>query len=218
VANARITAVWTDFGGVLTPPIGHTMATFCRRTGIDPAALMTAVGKVTARYGVDDPMEPLDTPLVTEAQWLAEVAAVMRADHGPVPELTSLADSWFDGRETNHDWVAALRRIAGKGVFVGLMSNMVPAWDEHWRRMVPVDELFRDVLLSFEIGCRKPQPRIFALAAERAGADPGQCLLVDDLERNCEAAERAGFTAVLFKDAAGALAEVEPLLAAGETA
>ena len=213
MADARITTVWTDFGGVLTPPITHTMATFCRDFGLDQAALMAAMGKVTARYGTDDPMEPLDTPLVTEAEWLAEVTAVLRAEHGSAPELTSLADAWFDGRETNHDWVAALRRIADRGAFVGLMSNMVPAWDAHWRRMVPVDELFREVLLSFEIGCRKPQPRIFELAAEKAGADPGQCLLVDDLERNCEAAEKAGFRAVLFRDAAGALAEVEPLLA-----
>lgn len=58
----RRLAVWTDFGGVLTPPIAHTMGTFCTTQGIDPQALQQALGKVTARYGTSDIMEPIDTP------------------------------------------------------------------------------------------------------------------------------------------------------------
>ncbi|MFB8269403.1 HAD family hydrolase [Streptomyces sp. NPDC055955] len=211
----RRLAVWTDFGGVLTPPIAHTMGTFCTAQGIDPQALQQALGKVTARYGTSDVMEPIDTPLVSEEEWLAQVSEVLAADHGVAGvHLTTLADAWFDGRETNHAWVAALRTSRERGAFVGMLSNMVPTWDAHWRRMVDPAELFDDVLLSFEVGHRKPSPGMFALAAERAGVPAENCVLVDDLAHNCAGAEAAGWQAIHFTDTAEAAERLDALLSA----
>jgi putative hydrolase of the HAD superfamily len=205
VSETTAVAVWTDFGGVLTPPLSHTMGVFCRRIGVPPEVLGQALKKVTARYGTDDVMLPIDTPLVTEAEWLAEVNEVLVTDHGMTPpELTTLADVWFDGRETNHAWADALREARARGAFVGMLSNMVPTWDEHWRRMVDPDELFDDVLLSYRVGHRKPSPGMFALAAERAGVPAGRCVLIDDLEHNCAGARAAGWQAIHFTDAAPA--------------
>ncbi|CAM5236863.1 hypothetical protein STENM223S_08913 [Streptomyces tendae] len=212
--DRRRLAVWSDFGGVLTPPIAHTMGTFCRSQGLDPEVLHRALGTVTARYGTRDVMEPIDTPLVSEEEWLAQVSQVLAADHGVTGvHLTTLADAWFDGRETNHAWVAALRKAREGGAFVGLLSNMVPTWDAHWRRMVDPAALFDDVLLSFEVGHRKPSPGMFALAAERAGAAPADCVLVDDLEHNCAGAEAAGWQAIHFTDTTAATGRLAELLA-----
>ncbi|TDT40768.1 putative hydrolase of the HAD superfamily [Streptomyces sp. BK208] len=212
--DRRRLAVWSDFGGVLTPPITHTMGTFCRSQGLDPEVLRRALGTVTARYGTRDVMEPIDTPLVSEEEWLAQVSQVLAADHGVTGvHLTTLADAWFDGRETNHAWVAALRKARESGAFVGLLSNMVPTWDAHWRRMVDPAALFDDVLLSFEVGHRKPSPGMFALAAERAGAAPADCVLVDDLEHNCAGAEAAGWQAIHFTDTTAATGRLAELLA-----
>ncbi|MBV2154806.1 HAD family phosphatase [Kitasatospora sp. SUK 42] len=205
-------AVWTDFGGVLTPPLGHTFQKFCTTTRIDPDALMSALGKVSARYGTDDFMLPIDTPLITEAQWLQEIAEVLHAEHGYTTQLTTLADIWFDGRETNHAWVARLEKLRSAGTFVGMLSNMPPAWDGHWRRMVDPSALFDDVLLSFEVGHRKPSPGMFALAAERAGVPAERCVLVDDLPHNCAGAREAGWSAVLFTEAESASAELDSIL------
>ncbi|WP_255305988.1 HAD-IA family hydrolase [Streptomyces sp. Wb2n-11] len=211
-------AVWTDFGGVLTPSIAHTMGTFCAGQGLDPAVLQQALGKVTARYGTTDIMEPIDTPLVSEEEWLGQVSDVLAADHGVHGvRLTTLADAWFDGRETNLAWVAELRKARERGAFVGMLSNMVPTWDAHWRRMVDPDELFDDVLLSFEVGHRKPSPGMFALAAERAGVPAERCVLVDDLAHNCAGAEAAGWTAVHFTETAAAAERLDELLSAADT-
>ncbi|WP_312870778.1 HAD family hydrolase [Streptomyces himalayensis] len=208
-------AIWTDFGGVLTPPISHTMGTFCAAQGLDPQVLQQALVKVTARYGTTDIMEPIDTPLVSEEEWLGQVSDVLAADHGVTGvRLTTLADAWFDGRETNHAWVAALRGARERGAFVGMLSNMVPTWDAHWRRMVDPAELFEDVLLSFEVGHRKPSPGMFALAAERAGVPASSCVLVDDLAHNCEGAEAAGWRAIHFTDTTAAAEQLDALLSA----
>ena len=202
-----VRAVWTDFGGVLTPPIGHTMMTFCRKHGLDPVAVGKAAFAVTARYGTDDVMLPLDTPLITEREWLRQVADEMGLAEAP----DTMADSWFDGRETNRAWLDRLVALRASGVFVGLLSNMVPAWDAHWRRMIDPGH-FDDIVLSFEVGVRKPSQEIFALALRRSGTQPGETVFVDDLAGNCEGARKAGWTAVHFTDTAAAIAELDALL------
>lgn len=211
-AGPAVRAVWTDFGGVLTPSMRQTWAAFCARLDVDPGVLLDAVLRVTARYGTDDIMAPLDTPLVPEREWLAQIGELVRAENASVAQLTTIGDVWFSGRETNLVWADRLRELKAAGLFVGVLSNMVPTWDEHWRRLVPVDEMFDDVVLSFEVGTRKPQPEIFALAAERAGVAPEHCLLVDDLEANCAGAVAAGWQAIRFEDNDQAVAELAALV------
>lgn len=188
---------------------------FCQAQHLDPAPVLRAVTKVTASFGTTDIMLPLDTPLVTEQEWLGQVAAVLREDEGISGHLDSLADAWFDGRETNHEWLEALQRVRDRGLFVGLVSNMVPSWDEHWRRMVPPAQAFDAVVLSFEVGLRKPGREIFDLCVQRAGAAPERCVLVDDNADNCAGAQAAGWRAIHFEDSATAVAELDRLLIAG---
>lgn len=209
---ATIRAVWTDFGGVLTPSMRHTWEAFCGKLDVDPQVLMDAVLRVTRTYGTDDIMEPLDTPLVSEREWLAQIGEILRTEHGHAIELETLGDIWFDDRETDLAWAARLRELRAGGLFVGVLSNMVPAWDPHWRRLLPIDEMFDDVVLSFQVGHRKPQPEIFALAAQRAGAAPAECLLVDDLATNCAGAVAAGWQAIEFRHAGQASGELAVLL------
>ncbi|MEV5315462.1 MULTISPECIES: HAD family phosphatase [unclassified Streptomyces] len=211
-----ISAVWTDFGGVLTPPVADDTAVFCARHGMTPEQFQGAMRRVGERYGTDA-MGPLDTPLITEDAWVVEVQEVLAAEYGVHTDLSGFADRWFEGRSGNPVWERWLRAAHGRGVFVGLLSNMPPAWDTHWRRMVPPDGLFDDLVMSFEVGCRKPEPAIFALAAERAGVDPAQCVLIDDLEKNCDGARAAGWQAVHFTDAGQAIQWLEPRLAPAVT-
>ncbi|MEU4519890.1 HAD family phosphatase [Amycolatopsis sp. NPDC024027] len=199
-----VTAVWTDFGGVLTPPVGENLAKFCADHVLAPAEFMAAVRAVGARYGTADFLEPLDTPLVSEKEWLAQVSEVLGRPIG----VRSFGEAWFDGRPANEHWVETLREARRRDLGVHLMSNMVPSWDEHWRRMLPVEELFDQVVLSFEVGCRKPDREIFELAARRARVEPGSCVLIDDLEKNCAAAEAAGWHAIRFTEARPATEEL----------
>jgi 2-haloacid dehalogenase len=67
------------------------------------------------------------------------------------------------------------------------------------REVAPVVGRLEDVLVSGREGIAKPDPRIFALAAERFGLDPARTLFTDDSPRNVAAGERAGFRSVLFR-------------------
>jgi putative hydrolase of the HAD superfamily len=211
-ARTDIRAVWTDFGGVLTEPIAATMAAFCRRVGTQPRALRHAMAVVAGRYGTSDLMEPLDTPLVTQQEWARQVEQVLRTEYGSRVDLSDFAATWFTDRAANAQWLDVLVRIRQRGTTVGLLSNMVPAWDPYWRRMVPPDRYFDEVVLSFQVGHRKPGRDIFELARRRVGATPQQCVLVDDLPDNCAGAEAAGWRAVAFTTAPDAAARLDQLL------
>lgn len=205
-------AIWTDFGGVLTPPVEHTFAAFCRKTNIPPEPLREALAEVTRTFGTDDMMLPLDTPLISEDDWLTLVTAAL-ARRGIHTRIPSLADTWFDGRAANSEWIDALVSYREAGHFVGMLSNMPPAWEPYWQRMVDAETLFAAVVNSARVGCRKPDREIFDLAATRAGIDPARCVLVDDLPKNCDGAREAGWRAVLFTDAHTAAAELDNQLA-----
>lgn len=204
-----IRAVWSDFGGVLTPPLDHTMSIFCKQVGVPVESFLAAMRTVGDTYGTD-PMAPLDTPLVSEEDWARQMETVLRTDHLATVDLSDFGAKWFTDRETNDQWLEYLRWLRADGVFVGMLSNMVPSWDSHWREMVP-PESFDDLVMSFEVGSRKPQAAIFELAAQRAGALPSQCVLVDDIEANCAGAQAAGWRAVHFTDTSQAIAALERL-------
>ena len=84
------------------------------------------------------------------------------------------------------DAVAAARRA---GIRTGLVSN---SWGEEGYDRARFDELFDVLVISGELGIRKPAPEIYALAAERLGRPPERCVFVDDLPGNLKPAARAG--------------------------
>ena len=63
------------------------------------------------------------------------------------------------------------------------------------------------------MGLRKPDPAIYALAAERLALEPAECVYVDDLPGNLKPARALGMATVVHRgDAAATLAEVSELL------
>jgi putative hydrolase of the HAD superfamily len=71
---------------------------------------------------------------------------------------------------------------------------------------------FDYLVTSHFAGARKPEPAFFAFAHRQAQANPGECLFIDDLGVNVEAAERFGWKGLVYR-ADGTL--VQKLQAAG---
>lgn len=89
----------------------------------------------------------------------------------------------------------ALRGIAKLGVLANQSQGLAARLDNFG-----FDGLFDLVLGSQDIGASKPDPRFFSLAAERAGAPPGEVLLAGDrLDNDVSPAKRAGWRTVWIK-------------------
>jgi beta-phosphoglucomutase len=55
---------------------------------------------------------------------------------------------------------------------------------------------FDGVVNGMDVHRGKPDPEVFLLAAERAGASPGNCVVIEDARPGIEAARRAGMASV----------------------
>ncbi|PWE18950.1 HAD family hydrolase [Marinicauda salina] len=109
-------------------------------------------------------------------------------------------DEMFDG------WVAGMdalfTELDAAGVAQYGLSNL-PA--EKWRPLLdlyPELERLRETVVSGAEGVAKPDPRIYAITAERIGHRPDETLFVDDKAENVAAAAEAGFPGLVFTDAA----------------
>ena len=74
-------------------------------------------------------------------------------------------------------------------------------------------ELFDGVVISGEVGIRKPTPEIYVLGAREIGIDPAQCVFVDDLRFNLPPAAELGMATVLHTDSEQTIGELEQLFA-----
>ena len=96
--------------------------------------------------------------------------------------------------------VDAVRAVRAAGLRCGLVTNNVAEFGDGWRSLLPVDELFDEVIDSSAVGMRKPDPAIYRLALARVDARPAEAVFVDDMPGNVAAARALGITSVLVPE------------------
>ena len=94
------------------------------------------------------------------------------------------------------------------------MSNSFVGAREREQAAYGFEDLVDEIVYSHESGMAKPDPRFYALVCERLGARPGETVFLDDAEQCVAGARDVGIHAVLYRDNAQAIAEIERLLAA----
>ena len=83
---------------------------------------------------------------------------------------------------------------------VGLLSNIGRDWMQDFFDEHQLHDLFDVVVLSHEEGIAKPNPLIFERTATRLGLLPGECIMIDDREENCQGAASIGMKTVHYTD------------------
>jgi phosphoglycolate phosphatase-like HAD superfamily hydrolase len=190
-------AIWTDFRGVLTPPLREGLRTYCEGKEFTPEQLGRCLRAIADRHGRPDGMAVLDSGVLTEREWTAEIEQELSARFGLDADLSGLGPEWWSDRRIDTKWLAALRTWREAGVFVGMISNLPPDWREYFADFRSWDDLFDEVLLSCDVGARKPDAAMFRLAETRSGLPPESNVLVDDLDDNVAGARRAGWVGVV---------------------
>jgi len=89
-------------------------------------------------------------------------------------------------------------RLLAREFSLALLSNDLKEWSAYLRGKHGLEDLFKVVVVSGEVGLRKPDPRIYGLLLEKTGAAATDCALVDDLKRNLRPAAEAGMRTVWF--------------------
>jgi HAD superfamily hydrolase (TIGR01509 family) len=120
-----------------------------------------------------------------------------RPDHR---SLEAAASDIFSLRPSMLPIVSQMRQA---GYRLGVLSNTSQShWEHCLRRYRILREAFETYALSYRIGHCKPEPAIYAAAAELAGAEPGEIFFTDDRPEHVAGARAAGFDAVPYTNTA----------------
>lgn len=220
-SDSKVSAVFFDLDDTLidSAPAWRAGldAAFARLTEVRPelareairAAWQRASGALTARLDAG----ALSVAQVRERRWREALSALAIADDTLAAELeATLAETFIGGLRLFKD-TAVLDRLRGRErasgmddhrrCHVGIITNGAAdeALDSQYTKALRTGLLDRvdSFLASDAAGFRKPDPRIFALALERAGVAPDEAFYVGDSIRNdVVGANYAGMMSVLL--------------------
>jgi putative hydrolase of the HAD superfamily len=208
-----IRAVVSDFGGVLTAPLMQGFARIQADTGVPPASFGAALARATATDG-SNPLFELEVGAITEAEFLATIERELTTILERPVTLHGFGERYMSALDPNEALFAHYRALHERGVRFAMLTNNVREWEPLWRTKLPVDDIFETVVDSGFVGLRKPDRAIYAIVLERLGLPAEECVFVDDLAVNIEAARALGFAVVHFRETEQAIAELDALLPA----
>ena len=197
----RIGGLIVDWGGVMTTNVFGSFSAFCEAEGLDPATLAQIFrGDPAAR----ELLIGFEEGRVEEALFEAKLGGVLG-----LASPAGLIDRLFAGTTLEESMVAAVRAAREAGIATGLISN---SWGTTRYPRELLDELFDGVVISGEVGIRKPAPRIYELGVQAIALEPADCVFVDDLPFNLPPATEMGMATVHHTAADTTIAELEGLL------
>jgi epoxide hydrolase-like predicted phosphatase len=205
-----IDAVLFDYGGVLTNPVKQSIAGWLASDAIEPDSLSRTLRAWLSRNAEDGtPVHRLETGELTVAEFEALLAAELRTTDGRPAVADGILRRLFAGMQPDPAMFALAEELRATGLKVGLLSN---SWGNTYPR-ARIDALLDPVVISGEVGLRKPHPAIYELALDRLGVPAHRVLFIDDAEPNVLGARKVGLQALLHIDhpsTRAALAELVP--------
>jgi epoxide hydrolase-like predicted phosphatase len=197
-----IQAVIFDVGGVLVRTQGReARRKWEARLGLPEMGL----GRVI--FGSDISARALVGQATVPQVW-RHVAARFGLDEEQMRELES--DFWSD------DWVDAELVQFVRGLRprykTAILSNAWPEARKALRQKFGLADAVDVMILSAEVGCAKPDARIYRIAGEQLGVQLCEAVFVDDMAENVAAAQSLGMHGVQFMNTAQAIAETKRYL------
>lgn len=187
-----------DYGGVMTESL------FVRRRHADPeivALLAFFINDVREVYHLPTSsahdLHMLETGRLSEKEFFTRLCERSAAAGNPPVDPDYARRAIFVERaEASAAMADTVRQLRAAGYRTALLTNNAREWEPMWRSLIPVDELFDVVVDSSVVGLRKPDPAIYRLTCERLGLAPEECIFVDDLACNVDAAAALGMDVV----------------------
>jgi putative hydrolase of the HAD superfamily len=198
-ARALYTGLLVDWGGVMTTNLFESFRAFCAGEGIEPDALREAFRHDRVAREL---LIALEEGRMPEEEFEPKLAAMLKVR----PE--HLIDRLFAGASLDPLMVATVRAAHDSGIRTGVVSN---SWGVRRYPRELMAEIFDGVVISGEVGMRKPRPRIYELGAEAIDVPPPECVFVDDLPFNLDPARELGMATIHHTGAEQTIIELDRL-------
>ena len=206
-----IKAVFWDFGGVITSSPFESFNRFEVSNQLPKNFLRT----VNSTNPDNNAWAKLEKTEVNIEEFNDLFLEESKALGHPVPgkEVIALLKG-----EVRQEMINALKVIKGK-MIQACLTNNIQAMDKEFEGNVSASgkhneimELFDFVIESSKENVRKPDPRFYLLACERANIEPSEAIFLDDLGINLKPAKELGMTTIKVIDPGIPLKELESFL------
>lgn len=182
-----------DYGGVLWDMRWDVSAELARAHGLEDRAVVETL------YG-HEMWREIEIGIGDREAWLRESHTRLESLAGrampPLHQHWRAEQRWI---APNIDLIRRLRPPYRTAVLSNADRTLRARFEAHDGLL----DLFDDFVCSADVGMAKPDPRIYALAAERLGLSPEECVFIDDLDRNIDAAREVGMHGVHFRIESG---------------
>jgi epoxide hydrolase-like predicted phosphatase len=205
---STFSALIVDFGGVLTTPIQDSMEAFSSELGIDFDDFLRVALRAYVE-GDDDLVYDFEMGKLDEDEFSVQFAQRLAQATGKEIDPERFVQRMFGGMRLEEGMLDAVGKARAAGFKTGLLSN---SWGLSGYPRERLAEICDDVVISAEVGMRKPDPAIFELSVSRLGVAPEASIFVDDHPGHLKAAVEAGMTTVLHRSPAQTITELEGLL------
>ncbi|CAA0121525.1 Alpha-D-glucose 1-phosphate phosphatase YihX [Halioglobus japonicus] len=194
--TTELKAVLFDFGGVFTDSPFHAFSAYAGKIGASDEQVTDIV---FGGYGIDGdhPWHQVERGEISLENAREDILTLGKAQGLHVDIWDVFMAMAENGGGLRSELVEYVRKIRAAGLGTGIITNNVVEFRDHWRNMLPVDELFDFVVDSSEVGMRKPNPAIFEKALEIGGLTAEQVIFLDDFEGNVIAANALNIRSIL---------------------
>lgn len=205
-----IEAVIFDCGGVLTlPPPRREIRELAALCGLALRAFHREWRRERPAY---------DRGTLEGSAYWAHILAAGRGGREE-PPLAELIErdyaSWARSNEAVLRWA---RSLAAAGMRIAILSNMPRDLLSRMRSTLAWFADFPVGVFSCEVGCIKPEEKMFRICLESLGVEPERTMFIDDSLPNVQAARRLGITALHFRTVGRLLRQAGRLLGARQAA
>ena len=187
-------AVLFDFGGVLIRMDWDGYDEFGKRWNLPDGILIDAFYRTPEWHAIETGRGNWETWQRGVEQSLAPY---LRGD--VAAEVQTLLDAWYaQPWQYHHPNFELAHDLQAAGHKIGVLSNAPDDLRDRFLNNLPVEVQWDAIVVSGEIGMRKPDPGIFHHAAEEIGVPPQHCFFIDDLEENVLGAQAVGMSGYHF--------------------
>jgi epoxide hydrolase-like predicted phosphatase len=209
--DSVIKGVLIDWGGVLTTGLAEAIQDWIVADRIDASNYRDVmIGLISSAYdgGSANIVHALERGELPADEFERALAAQLRTIDGEPVVAAGILRRMFSGFRPVTEMSEMLRLAKSGGLRTCLVSN---SWGNDYPRE-GWQEMFDAIVISAEVGMRKPEPGIFQHALGMVGLEAEECVFVDDIAANITAAQALGLNAIHHTDPAVTIEALETLV------
>lgn len=184
-------ALILDYGGVLTRPLPASFHAFEAEIGVPTGTCVRLLVEASRTNG-GGVIGQVERGEITENAFDEQLRLLLMQEGHNVPDMPLIGGLFRQATPDGQLWDVA-NELRQRQVTTAVLSN---SWGRSLYPFERINKTFDEVVISEDVGLRKPDPAIYQLMLTRLGLDASACVFVDDLPRNVEAARALGIRAV----------------------